>query len=214
METRLASASRRSALYWLLGDIALTVPSRAFVERLRPVLKRTPTDRHALSVRLAELGDALPKPDDYAHIERLAVDFTYLFGGLKEGYGLTPPLESVQRAPYSAEVPIALAREYADAGFASVEEHGPADHLGVEMKFLSLLCYSEMRAWQNADTPAVATWIRLECDFVQRHLAHWATERWRQSGKCAKEQFYRLAGSIAADALLEEATASSDVLAA
>ncbi len=205
-----AAAGRRSALYWLLADIALTCPHRAFVERLQRELGRAPGDCAPLAGRLDELRSALPEADDAAGIKDLAVDYTRLFGGLRAGYGLPPPLESAgNRSLAAPEVAVAVAQQYAAAGFPSLDRAAPADHLGVELRFLSVLSYAEMQALQSGQTAEAARSTELRREFLSEHIGRWAPERWRHTAAKAEEAFYRLAAEIALAALLEESFAST-----
>lgn len=196
--TSAAAAGRRSALYWLLAEIALTCPDRAFVERLQRELSRAPGDCDPLAERLDELRSALPRLEDARAIEDLAVEYTRLFGGLKEGYGLPPPLESAASGSLAApEIPVVLAQRYAEAGFPSIVNGAPPDHLGTELKFLAVLCYAEMRARESGQTAEAARSMELQRRFLRDHVNRWVPDRWRETASAAKESFYRVAAEIA-----------------
>lgn len=204
-----AAAGRRSALYWLLGDIALTSPDAVFVARLRHELQPEADEADPLAGRLGELCASLPEIHEAREIERLAVEYARLFGGLKEGYGLPPPFESACSGSLAApEVAVAVAERYAEAGFPSIVNGAPADHLGVELRFLSVLCYAEMQALQSGQTAEAARSTELRREFLSDHIGRWAPERWRHTAAAAEQAFYRLTADMALDALLEESVAS------
>lgn len=211
---RAAAAGRRSALYWLLADIVLSSPDAAFVARLRRDLQPRADEAGPLVARLGKLCASLPQSHDDCRIEQLAVEYARLFGGLKEGYGLPPPFESATAGALAGpEVAVTLAERYSEAGFPSLVNDAPADHLGVELKFLSVLCHAEMQALQERRTAKAARFMELQQQFLRDHLSRWAPGHWRNVAATAEEPFYRLAAQIALDAIHEEANASSARLA-
>jgi TorA maturation chaperone TorD len=201
---RAAIAARRSALYWLLADIVLTCPDRDFVERLQRELRAPRGEENPISIRLEEARSALPRPDDATDVGRLAVEHTRLFGGLREGYGLPPPLESMQDdGALAPEVMSAIADCYENAGLAPGERSVPPDHLGVELRYMALLCHREAEAWR-ADRRALALdALGRQREFVRGHLGRWTPQRWRQTAEAARHEFYRRVTTIAAEVSLE-----------
>jgi len=85
----------------------------------------------------------------------------------------------------------AAVASYASAGFGDIApEAGPQDHLGVELRFMSLLCYREMEAWQEGDSvEAEAVRSRQEA-FLQEHLLAWLPEFSERIAEYAKMGFY------------------------
>ena len=199
--TRAGIAARRSALYWLLADFVLTPPDRAFVERLQGELKAAPDCASALALRLEEVRRALPRPDDAPGIERLAVEHTRLFGGLRAGCGLPPPLETMRHDGSAApETVAAIDNFYSDTGFNLTLQGVPADHLGTELRFMALLCHREMQAWQGGRTAEAKRALGRQRDFMQHHLGRWAPRYWRLAAADSQHHFYRAAAMIALDA--------------
>ena len=150
-----ATAVARSVLFWLLADMFLTCPDEDFVARLRRDLTAQPGDdeTNPLLAELISLRQALPStPGETAD---LAVEYTRLFGAVSPTYGPPPPYESVHAGSGSeAETASAVSRFYSAAGLGPVDTAVPPDHLGVELRFLALLCHGESEAWQkgtNAD---------------------------------------------------------------
>jgi TorA maturation chaperone TorD len=199
-----AAAPRRSALYWLLADIALTCPDRAFVERLQTQLS-APGDENSIALRLAQAGNALPRLDDAPGIEQLAVEYARLFGGLRAGYGLAPPFESLQdEAAEAASVAMGVARCYTDAGLEVTAPGVPADHLGSELRFMALLCHREMQARQAGDAKEAMRALVQQRDFIETHLGRWAPQRWALTAEAARHEFYRALAAMALELMLED----------
>ncbi|MBI3376683.1 MAG: molecular chaperone TorD family protein [Betaproteobacteria bacterium] len=180
-ETPAESAARRSKTYWLIARLVLDRPDAAF---------------------LAELGSILPHPADAAAqaalgdvtaLEALEIDYTRLFAGLTARHGAPAPFESVAlESRLMGDSTMAVEAAYREAGFEPpVPEAGPSDHLGAELRFLSLACYREMEAWQADDSAAAAAWIARERRFLDEHLLVWVPGHCERLAQAAETPFYR-----------------------
>lgn len=212
-------AARRSALYWLLAEFFLTCPSQALVERLRKDLAGLAGNAAVdpLAAGLAAVRDALPEPTGAAAIDRLAVEHTRLFGAISPSYGLPPPYESVQRETAdAAELAAAVSACYLDAGFAAIDPSVPPDHLGVELRFVALLCHDEMQQWQCNDAEKAVQSLIRQRDFLDEHLLQWVAGYLRLVQSQAQHAFFRNVAALVLDAvpadraLLEEMLAEFD----
>jgi TorA maturation chaperone TorD len=180
-ETPAESAARRSKTYWLIARLVLERPCAAF---------------------LAEFGSTLPHPADAAAraalgdpkaLEALEIDYTRLFAGLTGRHGAPAPFESVAlESRLMGDSTMAVEAAYREAGFdPPVPEAGPPDHLGAELRFLSLACYREMEAWQAGDSAAAAAWIERERRFLDEHLLAWVPGHCERLAQAAETPFYR-----------------------
>jgi TorA maturation chaperone TorD len=212
-------AARRSELYWLLADFFLTSPNAALVERLRRDLAGLTGDAAVdpLAAGLASIRDALPEIADAAAVDQLAIEYTRLFGAISPSYGLSPPYESAQRKTTdAAELAAAVSVCYTDAGFATIDESVPPDHLGVELKFMALLCHDEMQHWQRNDAEKAAQSLIRQRDFLDGHLLQWVAGYLRLVQAQAQHVYFRSVAALALDAvpadraLLEEMLAEFD----
>ncbi len=212
-------AARRSELYWLLAEFFLTSPSQALVERLRRDLAGLSGDAvvDPLAAGLASIRDALPEATDAVAVDRLAIEYTRLFGAISPSYGLSPPYESAQRnSADAAELAAAVSDCYTDAGFAAMDASVPPDHLGVELKFMALLCHDEMQHWQRNDAEKAAQLLIRQRDFLDRHLLQWVAGYLRLMQTQAQHVFFRSIAALVLDAvpadraLLEELLAEFD----
>jgi putative dimethyl sulfoxide reductase chaperone len=170
-------ASRRSVLYWTLSELFLTCPDTTFMERLRKVLHPVPCSGYSKQVmkHLRAMRHALPQ--DTPGVEKLAIEYTRAFGAVSPSYGLPAPYESVHRQSDSpAEIRAAVGRFYLDVGLMPLDSAAPADHLGVELKFLSLLCHNEAEAWKNGRKEDGARLLRQSRTFLDEHLLPWAPQ--------------------------------------
>lgn len=172
-----ALAEDRSKLYWLLSGFFLDPPTVDSLQALHSQLSggtREPLD--AANPLLAELQAILEAASDLDRLAtELGVEYTRLFHGLKEGVGLPPPYESVHReSRLMGAATAAVAGAYADAGYGEIHAPaGPQDHLGVELRFLSLLCFDESRFWDGDNFSAAhSSWSR-QWNFLTRHVLAW-----------------------------------------
>jgi TorA maturation chaperone TorD len=198
-------AAARSTLYWLLADLFLTCPDGAFVARLRRDLAGGPgTDSADPIIRaLTALRDALPA--DSPGTIALAVEYTRLFGSVSESYGPPPPYESVHRgSSLPTDVVVAVSAFYADAGLAPIDQAAPPDHLGVELRFLALLCHGESEAWRKGANADAIQSLKRQRDFLDRHLLQWAPDYLDVVQADTQQPFYRYLTALARRTMTED----------
>lgn len=197
------AAASRSQIYWFLADFFLAAPDAERLARLRATLAAAGNEgdpAFAAAMRLLA-DDAAP-----GGCAALAVEFTRLFGGLREGYGPPPPYESVQRegtlVGASAE---AVTAAYRDAGFDRVAPDAtPHDHLGAELRFMALLCYREMEAWRDGNAADAAGWLQRQQRFLDCHLLRWVPDYCCVLRECTTLDFYRGVNELSVAALARD----------
>jgi TorA maturation chaperone TorD len=217
--TQVSVAARRSGLYWLLAEFLLICPSQALAERVRKDLAGHTGDADAdpLAAGLAAVRAALPEHTDAAAIDQLAVEYTRLFGAISPNYGPPPPYESVQRkTAAAAELAAAVSACYSDAGFEAIDPSVPPDHLGVELRFMALLCHDEMQLWQSDDAEKAVQSLGRQRDFLDDHLLQWAPGYLRLVKMQARHAFFCNVAALGVNvipadrAMLEEMLADLD----
>lgn len=214
VETRAILAARRSAWYWLLAELFLTCPDHEFVARCRRNLSfdatRGASDDRAdpAAADVAALRAALPDMGDSSGATDLAVEYTRLFGAIRAGYGPPPPYESVHRnAAEPADLVVAVNRSYEEAGLAPIDRAAPSDHLGVELRFVALLCHAEMEAWQEGRTGRARRAAERQREFLDRHLLRWAPGYLDVVQAEARHPFYRRLAILARKMMAEDKVA-------
>jgi TorA maturation chaperone TorD len=202
------SAARRSRTYWLLARLVLERPGAALLSELDSTLSpaaEAPAKDEPLADEAGRLGATaratLGDPKAFAALD---VDYTRLFAGLAERYGAPAPFESVAlESRLMGDSTFAVEAAYREAGFDSpVPEAGPPDHLGAELRFLSLACYQEMEAWQAGDRAAAAGWVERERRFLDEHLLAWVPRHCERLAQVAETPFYRAVVSLIGRACL------------
>jgi TorA maturation chaperone TorD len=198
------AASRRSVLYWTLSELFLTCPNTCFVERLREVLYPGSTSGYSKQLRehLRAIRRALP--GDTSGVEKLAIEYTRALGAVSPSYGLPAPYESMHRQSDSpAEIRAAVGRFYLDAALMPLDSAAPADHLGVELKFLSLLCHNEAEAWRTGRIEAVARLLTQAWSFLDEHLMPWAPQYLSMMRARSRHCLYRKVALLAMETITE-----------
>lgn len=196
------SAARRSRTYWLLARLVLERPGAALLAELDstlPLPAEAATKDEPLADEVGRLGVAVRAAlGDPKALETLEVDYTRLFSGIAKRHNLPAPFESVAlESRLIGDSTLAVEAAYREAGFdAPVPEAGPPDHLGAELRFLSLACYQEMEAWQAGDRAAAAGWVERERRFLDEHLLAWVPRHCEQLAQTAETPFYRAVASL------------------
>ncbi len=204
------SAARRSRTYWLLARLVLERPGATLLAELDstlPLPAEAAAPDEPLADEVGRLGAAVRAAlGDPKALEALEVDYTRLFAGLAARYGAPAPFESVAlESRLMGDSTFAVEAAYREAGFdPPVPESGPPDHLGAELRFLSLACYREMEAWQAGDRAAAAGWVERERRFLDEHLLAWVPRHCERLAPIAETPFYRALVSLIGRAGLGE----------
>lgn len=187
-EDRAVLAETRSKTWWLLSRFYFERPDAVFIQELR-ALFCNPDE--AVDNREQALFQAL-HADDPALEQRLLVEYTRLFRGLRQGDGPPPPYESIHRGtPLMGDLAVEVRRHYEAAGLGQLASGGALpDHLGVELRFLALLCFREMEAWIARDSDLATQAIARQRSFMDRHLLAWVPGYLERTEARAREPFY------------------------
>jgi TorA maturation chaperone TorD len=206
-----AIAEDRSRIYWLLAGFYLEAPQPELLDRLRavPVDDAAPDDE--LAPLLAALRDSLA---DETEPEALHRDYSRLFLGLREGYGLPPPYESLYlEGRLLGESTEDVMDHFRRSGISLAQESaGPEDHLGLELKFLSLLCLRESQAWRHGYREQGHGCLAAQRDFLAEHLRQWAPDYCRKVAAEARTGFYRNVAALTAAAIAADSRQVTDML--
>lgn len=180
-------AEDRSRIYMLLSIFYMHVPgeniirmlrSNEFIQALRIALLEDNKEMTESLKILEMFVNSMRDIPESEVIEDLAVDFTRLFRGIKEGYGPPPPYESVWRGEgrVMGEWTQKVIQIYSEAGIGIDMAGELPDYIGVELKFMSLLSYREAEAWRKNDIPKALRFLELQRRFMDEHVRQWVTE--------------------------------------
>ncbi|GAB4539402.1 MAG: molecular chaperone TorD family protein [Thermodesulfovibrionia bacterium] len=202
-------AEDRSRIYMLLSTFYLQRPNEEFIRRFRLLLRHPSSEstniiRDAISndnemiegFKTFELFLNLIKDIPEAEvIDSLAVDWTRLFRGIKEGYGPPPPYESVWRGEgrimgeWTQKV-LEMYR-FADIGMDIGDEL--PDYIGIELKFMARLCYEESVMWRENNPSGARRFLEMERDFLKGHIRAWVPAFISQAIEDTETGFYKAA---------------------
>jgi putative dimethyl sulfoxide reductase chaperone len=193
-------AARRIPVYWFLSDLFLMPPCIEQLPRLHAAVEEG-CGEHAMAL---EHGLSLLEKDAAALDGRaLSDEFDRLLGSAS---GLGVPSESLHRhrglQRRNAE-PVTAA--YQEAGFGlPVSSVTPADHIGVELKFMALLSCREMQGWREDNWALATSWLQRERRFLDEHLLQWAPDYCALLTRETRLDFYRGLAALTTGMLLCE----------
>lgn len=191
-DSLLPFSENRSRFYWFLSEFYNEMPSPAFLRQLRSKLSTVDISvPDELGKSILQIQNILQSDDFEALSVRLLKEYTRLMRGVKKGYGPSPPYESVFRGErrVGGEVTLEVNNFYQRAGFG-FDFPGPKDYIGVELRFMAFLCLEEMNARKELDSDKVEKWLRLQEQFLKRHLLMMVPEYSRKVIQESNEKFY------------------------
>ncbi len=203
---------QRSQTYWWLSELFLQAPDQSriagILERAREAA-RSPDDL-PLKDRLHQLAAALEQSEAGA----LAIEHARLFAGLGASYGAIPPYESLHAGNEPREDRVVNVTDaYRDAGLERIGVPAvPQDHLGVELRFMALLCAKESEAWNHGDAEGAPSLLTRERTFLDDHLLRWVPAYCDYIVAEAREPYFAAVARMTADALALDRQNVDDLL--
>ena len=200
-------AEIRSKTWWLLSRFYLERPETAYLRELSEAIQPAESDANGIADKpLRLLARLLDSESLEALSNRLMPEYTRLFRGIREGYGPPPPYESLYRGDeFMGDLAADVQRFYTAGGFYKiVPEVGAADHLGAELRFLSLSCFNEMEAWRNNDATGAVQHLEAQLGFLDQHLLAWFPVYAQRILRETREPFYRAAVQLTQDFLEQD----------
>ena len=199
-------AGRRSSTWWLLSRLVIEQPTAVCLDELQAVLAAvdvdptTPLGTESALLLKALLGSR-DQPDG---LTPLAVDRTRLLAGVMQKQGLPAPYESVALGlEMNSDLVLDVIECYREAGLEDFSlELGPPDFLGAELRFMALLGYREMQAYQERDAGLAALWLSRQVKFLDEHLLTWVPAHCRQLCDAAATPFYAALFNLLSQACL------------
>lgn len=199
-----SESRQRGEAYWFLSSLIAAKPEGEALARMVGLAAQADDAESGMAGQI--LSALRGEGDLTALAERLAVEHTRLFRGVREGYGPPPPYESLWReGQLMGETTIAVAKAYLEAGYRHDEQWGPLDHLAEEMRFMAALCHAEDEAW-GAGQVDEAKWSR-ECQlrFLDDHLLAWLPAYCQALAEQAQEPLYQALARVTAEVLAQDA---------
>lgn len=198
-------AESRSKNYWFLARFYLERPESCFLSDLSSSI--TASMESEANASLMQMSDEIRRiQGDGTASTALGVEYTRLFRGIEEGYGPPPPYESVYRENrLMGDSTMDVMRHYQASGFGIIDETaGPQDHLGVELKFMSLLCFNEHEAWSKDDMTGAIQIIQRQRSFLKEHLMAWVPAYCDRIMEESRQAYYSSVAKLTLDTIRAE----------
>lgn len=206
-EAQHENAARRSQTYWLLSRLFLEQPAQPMLDELAPALRMASSVEGAGAAEVSALRGAVDTARASSHgITDLQVEFTRLLRGVGKSSGAPEPYESmVREGRLFGDATEAVAAAYLEAGYQDlVPDAGPPDHVGTELRFMSVLCFREMEAWAAGDEEGARNWIEREQRFLDEHLLRWVPQHCQRIAELTTHAFYLAVATLAAAACKQD----------
>jgi TorA maturation chaperone TorD len=201
---RAPESRQRAEAYWFLSTLFAEPLAEEQLARMAALAEQGQGEQAGIGgAILAALGT---ETDIAAQAQRLAIEHTRLFLGIREGYGPPPPYESLWReGRMMGETTIAVLTAYAEAGFQPDGRWGPPDHLVEQLRFIATLANGEGDAWGSGQDDD-ALWAReRQAAFMTRHLHAWMPAYCRALEAQATEPLYQALARVAAEIVADDA---------
>lgn len=197
-------ADERSRVYLLLSGFYMERPGEEFIAKLqtakfRNTLEILSSSENSKIAEAAELFRAFLDSIRNTPIEEVAVelgvDFTRLFRGIKKGYSPPPPYESLWRGEdrIMGEWTLKVLEKYQNSGISMDMRDEIPDYIGIELKFMSLLCFHEANCWKEIKIENALRFLEMEAQFLRDHLGVWVPAYVTSAMESAKTLFYKAA---------------------
>ena len=136
----------------------------------------------------------------------LQVEYTRLLSGTSKASGAPEPYESMSlEGRLFGECSEAVSAAYVDAGHPDpVPDAGPSDHIGTELRFMSILCFHEMEAWREGDESEANELLERELDFLDAHVMRWVPEFCDRLAELTTHSFYLAVARLTAAACRQD----------
>lgn len=166
-------AAFRCQGYWLLSRLFLEAPTPALLGDLHAALASAEGGSPAQEADLAFLRRAVTAAA--ADPETAAVEFTRRFVAVPKDCGEPLPFEShVLDGQLPGPATEELVRRMAAWGYrSSLVEAAPPDHIGAELRLMSLLCHEEREAWLRGEPDSARQSLARENELLSQHLLRW-----------------------------------------
>lgn len=195
-------AYQRSKIYMLSSTFFLQRPDNEFLIKIKSnkflqvVGSISENNKGEFRESFALIKEFLNKnenipPDVLLNV--LETDFTKLLRGIRKGYGPPPPYESVWRGEEHlwGKWTQKVLEFYLRTGIGMDLEDEVPDHIGIELKFMSLLCYREKENWKRKDVKDAFEVLNKERDFLDEYILMWVPRYLERMFSEAETDFYK-----------------------
>jgi TorA maturation chaperone TorD len=155
----------------------------------------------------AAVAEALLDP------QAAAVEFTHRLVLVTRESGETLPFESHHLERTSpGEATEQLLRRLAGWGYGAVlVDSAPPDHLGAELRLMSVLCHDERAAWQRNAPEAARDSLARQDELLSAHLLRWAPDYCAALATRTEHSYLKAMAGLTASTLTADAAALAEI---
>lgn len=146
-----------------------------------------------------------PLSEEYATPLEMRVEYTRLFCAAPAVVHLHGSRYKAAPGQTASGEQHAVARRYREVGLKVGDTREQADHIALEMEFMSYVRLMEAHAWEDDDSEEALEWRALARSFFAEHLCSFAIGLSEAMLARAELQFYRLAGRVLGDVARSQA---------
>ncbi|MEM1676273.1 MAG: molecular chaperone TorD family protein [Nitrososphaerota archaeon] len=210
-EDMLEVLNNRRLIYWFFSRVCEREIKDDFLKQLvsmdNPLLKMSfsldlgdEEIREGLEDMKKYIEEALKRDLKEVELE-LAVDYANIFLGVKharEKKGAPHPSESVYKTGLLMQEPYdEVLQAYWDAGVDVVKDFKePADHVAIELQFMSYLCRKASESLQKGDKESLIKFLKAQKDFLEKHILQWIPRLAKDILESADTDFYKGFGKV------------------
>ena len=189
-------AGYRSSLYGLLARVYRNEPDAVLIGMLK-----TPMFTEAFTEMGAEFEPGFLDQSEDLLMEELAVEFTRLFLG--PGPHISPhesvhhELKQGKWGTLWGDSTVEVKNFIESAGLKVESELNLIhDHISVELEFMQLLTRREAKAREKGDNKTAAQCVKMEKEFLERHLTSWVPPFCDKVIATTDSSFYRVTAEL------------------
>ncbi|MEM2549348.1 MAG: molecular chaperone TorD family protein [Nitrososphaerota archaeon] len=199
-EEFLSLLNNRRVIYWILARICEREIKdqflREFISENNPILKLDslsdidPEIMQGIEMIKNYVANAVKRDLKEVELE-LAVDYANVFLGVKKKP--PHPSESVYKTGLLMQEPYdEVLHAYWEAGVDVVKDFKePADHIAIELQFMSYLCRKALDALDKKDKENLLKYLKMQKEFHEKHLAQWVPQLAKDIQESADTDFYK-----------------------
>lgn len=174
-------SSHLAASFWLVASLYDNSPSQHELENLTISLEKSlsNTNDSLLNTLHGAIAEALSSPD---LLNQTQQDHIRLIAGVEEGYGITPPYETLYRPTLNPTLTTGkLSSIYSTWGvLEQLQALGSVDFIATELRFVGLMLYSQDNSSKQ----------KAVHEFAENHLSLWIRKYLTKAKESAKTNYY------------------------
>lgn len=184
METKVIEGKDKSKIFFLLSFFFTNKPDVDFVKKLKLITELP----HTLSNFMNYINE-IKNISNNRLSKELSLEFTKIFRGVKRGYSLPPPYESIWRGEERVyrNFTIDVIKKYRKYNLNFNLNGEPPDHIGNELKAMGFLSFYKIKDIK---------YLSFEKEFLKENVLKWIPEYCKELENFTENPFYKNLGRM------------------